>query len=1181
MQGPKEDAHYEQVPEKSEAALREEAVLDFWNREQIFEKSLEKDASKGEFIFYDGPPFATGVPHYGHILASAIKDAIPRYKTMRGYRVPRKWGWDCHGLPLENIIEKKLGLATKRDIEELGVEAFNEAARAAVMEYADEWKRIIPRIGRWADMERDYKTMDASYTESVWWSFKQLNEKGLVYEGFKSMHLCPRCGTTLSNFEVNQGYQDIKDIAVTVALPLLDGEGKETDTSLLVWTTTPWTLPGNMAAAVHEDFDYAVVEKKDEGAGKTVRFIVAKARLEAVFGADEYEVVEKLKGADLVGRSYLPPFDYWQQQEFASKEKAWKIYHADYVELGEEGTGAVHLAPAYGDEDMELAKREGVPIVHHVGLDGRFLDVVTDFAGMAAKPKDDTDAGVSHLDADIAVVRALKERGRLFAKENITHSYPHCWRCDTPLLNYATTSWFVKATALRDELVAENEKVHWVPEHVGSARFGDWLENVRDWAVSRTRYWGAPLPVWRNTATKEYRVLGSLAELQEYVPKSGNRYLLMRHGEAESNVRGILNADASVANPVTEAGKEQLAAAIEKLPKQVDLVVYSPLQRTRETAEFICARLGVASSACVADERLREVGVGAFEGKPSQERRAALGSPEAEFTESVEETETLNAVRARVGELLYELEREHAGKTILIVSHGDPLWMLEAVAAGADVPAALALGERYIKTGEVREISFTPMPHNRAYELDFHRPYIDEFELHDADGTRLERVPDIFDCWYESGSMPYAQQHHPFEHREVFDPGAGRGYPADFIAEGLDQTRGWFYSLIVLGTALFGRSPYQNVIVNGLILAEDGKKMSKRLQNYPDPMLIADRYGADTMRFYMLASSVVRGEDLNFSESGVAELARKNIGRLHNVLAFFELYEGAQTAACTTSSHVLDRWLYARVAALTAEVTAGFENYELDRAARPITEFIDDLSTWYLRRSRDRVKGADAADRAATLGTLRYALKTLALVAAPVMPFYADHLYRAVRAEDDPESVHLADWPEVGEDDAQVLEEMSMTRRIVSLALEARTKAGIPVRQPLARLLTTHSVRPEAAAYLALVRDEVNVKEVVHDVTLGSEVALDTELTPELELEGRARELMRAIQELRKKAGLAPQDRIVLSIESPAGDTLLDVHRDELMRTVGAEQLERGPTEGEQVRAGGVVYTVRVVHSDT
>ncbi|MEQ1665759.1 MAG: class I tRNA ligase family protein, partial [Bdellovibrionales bacterium] len=459
---------------KSEVALREEEVQAFWQREDIFNKSMERPAGaepKGEYIFYDGPPFATGLPHYGHILAGTIKDAIPRFWTMNGFRVKRRWGWDCHGLPLENLIEKKLGLANKKDIEDFGVKNFNEEARGAVLEYADDWKKIIPRLGRFVDMENDYRTMDSTYTESVWWVFKQLHEKGLVSEGYKAMHLCPRCGTTLSNFEVNLGYQDVKDIAVTVKMPLLDNEGKLTDTSILIWTTTPWTLPVNMAVAVNKDFEYVKVKiEKEEGL-----VILAKGRL-AQLGDSKYEIVVTLKGSDLIDLSYQPPFDYLQKQNIEGVETAWKIYHADYVELGEEGTGAVHIAPAYGEEDMNLAKEHNIPIVHHVDYEGRFMPFVTEFAGQLVKPKDDDATGVSHLDADIKVLKHLQEQGKIFKKENITHSYPHCWRDGTPLLNYGTTSWFVNVPQIKDKLVEANNKVKWVPDHVGANRFGNWLE---------------------------------------------------------------------------------------------------------------------------------------------------------------------------------------------------------------------------------------------------------------------------------------------------------------------------------------------------------------------------------------------------------------------------------------------------------------------------------------------------------------------------------------------------------------------------------------------------------------------------------------------------------------------------------------------------------------------------------
>lgn len=1137
--------------EKSEVALREEEVLVFWREHDIFKKSVQTPAGKepvGDFIFYDGPPFATGLPHYGHILAGTIKDAIPRYHTMNGKRVMRKWGWDCHGLPLENIIEKRLGLSTKRDIEEMGVKKFNEAAREAVLEYADDWRRIIPRMGRFVDMDDDYKTMDSSYTESVWWVFSELNRKGLVYEGFKSMHLCPRCGTTLSNFEVNQGYKDIKDIAVTVKLPLLDDAGEVTDTSLLVWTTTPWTLPGNMAAAVHNDIDYVKVKCMLEDTPETV--ILAKARL-AQLGTDQYEIVEEMKGSDLVGTRYVPPFDVFQGQEFTNKENAWTIYHADYVEIGEEGTGAVHLAPAYGEEDMELAKAKQIPIVHHVGEDGRFKEFVTHFAGQLVKPKDDEKADVSHLDSDIEVVKRLKDAGRLFRKENITHSYPHCWRCDTPLLNYATTSWFVRVTDIKDKLVEENSKVKWVPEHVGTNRFGKWLQGARDWAISRQRYWGAPLPIWRREDGTGYKVMGSLEEIKAHIPTSGNTYFLTRHGESELNTQNILNGELGVTNGLTPKGHAQVEEAIAFLKdKGIERIYHSPLERTTETARMIADTLGLPADEVIADDRLREMRFGEFEGKTVNEYHEYFGEGYNRLVKAPSGGETWTDVKKRMGEFLYEIERTVSGKRILIVSHNGALQMIQAAAYGTDHETLGTIIENDtfdMVNAEVREMLFTPLPHNDDYELDFHRPYIDEVTLYDTDGTKLTRVPDVFDCWFESGSMPYAEHHYPFENKERFETEL---FPAHFIAEGLDQTRGWFYSLIVLGTALFGKSPYQNVIVNGLALAEDGKKMSKSLQNYPDPMDLADRVGVDAVRYYLLTSPIIRGEDLNFSEKEVLELERKNIGRLHNVLAMYELYAD-DTKGSDASTNVLDRWMLARVNEAVRDITKGYEGYELDKATRPIEGLIDDISVWYLRRSRERLKGIDESDKKACLATLRHTLKTLALLMAPVMPFYAEYLFLRVREESDAESVHLMGWPKGGEVDPVVFGEMSMVREFVTLALEERQKANIKVRQPLPALHVSVKMENE---YASIIADEVNVKNVVFDLGENERARLDTTITPELKIEGEVRELMRAIQDARKEMGLMPQDRIVLIVDDGT-KLLIDTMEAEVLRTVGAGEV--------------------------
>lgn len=1206
----------------SEVAAREEEALAFWREHNIFKKSVETPAGAdpvGDFVFYDGPPFATGLPHYGHILASTIKDAVPRFWTMNGYRVERKWGWDCHGLPLENLIEKELGLATKRDIEEFGVQNFNEKARAAVMRYADDWREIIPRMGRWADMEDDYKTMNSTYTESVWWVFKALHEKGLVYEGFKSMHLCPRCGTTLSNFEVNQGYADIKDIAVTVKLPLLNEEGEPTDTSLLVWTTTPWTLPGNLAAAVKEDADYIKFElipiteykKEDE---KTDRATINSKEKEYVIVASEnrdvvesefgYTVteLEQFKGKELIGRSYDPPFPYLKKHfsflepdtlqvaDLKSCEEIksinnWKIVAANYVEIGGDGTGAVHLAPAYGEEDMELAKEKGISIFHHVDESGRFMGFVGDFAGQLVKPKDDDSAEVTHLDADIEVVKALKERGRLFKKENITHSYPHCWRCDTPLLNYATTSWFVRVTDFKDTLVAENEKVQWVPEYVGKNRFGKWLEGARDWAVSRQRYWGAPLPVWRNPETGEYNVLGSIDEMKQYIRTSGNTYTIMRHGQSESNIERVINSDVAKADGLTEEGKEQVRAQVSELnAKDINLIVTSPFQRTRETAEIVRAELGLSEDAVVTDDRFQELLVGdALQGKSWSDHSALFDSFGEQFyttPEGVPENRT--DVQRRVGELLYELERTHTNTNILLIGHGSSTFAAECVARGADRADAPDLKtEVWLKNAEIHTLDFVPLPHNDDYTLDLHRPYIDEVELFAGD-TKLERVPDVFDCWFESGSMPYGQHHYPFKMSEEFENSL---FPANFIAEGLDQTRGWFYSLIVLGTALFGKSPYEHVIVNGTVLAEDGQKMSKRLQNYPDPMDVRNQYGADAMRLYLLASSVMRGEDLNFSEKEVAELQRKVIGRLHNVLQFYLLYRNDELElGPVASENIMDIWLQMRLNETIQAVTNGFNSYELDRATRPIIEFVDDLSVWYVRRSRERIKMGSETDKTFALRTLKYVLFEFSKVIAPAMPFYAEYLWRELRSPSDEVSVHLKRWPSFDTVDRDVLEKMKLAREIVSLALEQRAKSGIKVRQPLPQLKIRDGTALVFAAlddrYVEIIRDEVNVKEVVCDSTLDEPVALDTTITEELAREGAVRELMRVVQEVRKKSGYNPEDRVTLTIQTEHTD-VVTAFEDEIKTKVGADAIEYANTDGETVTAGDHTFTISLTITES
>ncbi|MEK7461493.1 MAG: class I tRNA ligase family protein [Patescibacteria group bacterium] len=1039
------------MSDKSERAKKEEKILQFWKENKIFEKSLEKESPKGELVFYDGPPFATGLPHYGHILAGTIKDVVPRYKTMQGFHLSRRWGWDCHGLPIENLIEKELGLETKKDIEKFGIAEFNKHARESVFRFEKDWKEIIPRTGRWVDMEHSYKTMDAKYTESVWWSFKQLYEKGLVYQGFKSMHLCPRCETTLSNFEVNLGYKDITDISVYVKFELVDEPG----TYLLAWTTTPWTLPGNVALAVNPNTEYI----KYRWAGDT--FIVSKKFFDS--GKYPSSVSEQIPGRNLVGKRYKTLFDYYLKES--------QVYGAEFV-TSEDGTGIVHIAPAFGEDDYNLSLKEKLPFLQHVGTDGKFKPETQDFAGELAKPKD------NHQATDIKIIKYLAGKNALFAKEKIVHSYPHCWRCDTPLLNYASSSWFVKVTKLKNKLVQNNKNVKWVPRDIRDGRFGKWLEGARDWAISRSRFWGTPLPVWRNADGSKSLVVDSIEILKKYIKKSGNKYFIMRHGESDNLVKGVPDMTGDPNNHLTEKGTEEVRGMIKEL-KKIDLIISSPFQRTHESAEIVKKELGLPDGALQIEPRLHEM----------------------------EEDENVPTLRCRMGEVLFDIDHKHKDKTILLVSHGMPLWVLQRVAEGKQSDD-FKPGEQ-LKPAEVVSISFVPYPHNENYELDLHRPYIDEVVL-EKSGEEYRRVPEIFDTWYDSGSVPFASR------------GTRDYLPADFIAEGLDQTRGWFYTMIVLSTALFNKSPYRQVIVNGLILAEDGKKMSKRLKNYPELTYVLDKYGADALRYYLMSSPAVRAEDLAFSEKSLDEIAKKNLTRLENVVSFYELYaEGPYGKR--VSKNVLDSWIDARLTQLIADVTEGLDKYELDRASRPIADFIDDLSTWYLRRSRNR---PDA------LPKLREILLTLAKILAPFMPFIAEDIYLKLRGENDPESVHLCGWPAIKRPSFSlfrssttiILKNMEETRHLVSLALEARAKANIKVRQPLSELKIKNTKLSEE--FLTLIREELNVKRVTADATLVSEAELDTSLTDALIEEGKVRDAIRAIQDIRKEKGLTPKEKM-------------------------------------------------------
>lgn len=1152
---------------KKTVSEREEEILRSWQDNKIFEKSLELRRGGELFTFYDGPPFATGKPHYGHMPSSFLKDVIPRYQTMRGKYVPRRWGWDCHGLPLENIIEQELGLAHKKDIEQYGIAKFNAEAERAVLRFADAWKQFIPRIGRWVDMENDYRTMDPTYTESVWWVFKTLHEKGLIYEGYKSMHICPRCETTLANFEVSQGYKDITDISVTVKFELADEPG----TFVLAWTTTPWTLPGNVALAVNPDIEYVIAESNSslkrgitdgELSLETGRYIFAADRFSSIVKEGNYfsDNIKKIKGSELVGKKYKPPFDYYSKDEkLENRENGWKIYAADFVST-QEGTGVVHIAPAFGEDDMRLGKEHNLPFIQHVSMDGTFKKEVGDnLAGFSVKPKDD------HQKTDIEILKLLHARGALFSKQKITHSYPFCWRCDTPLLNYAASSWFVNVSGKRGDLKKTNQEITWIPPHLKDGRFGKGLETAPDWAISRTRFWGAPLPVWKCGACKEQFVAGSLKDLETRRTRKPNTFILMRHGEREDISREkdnpkeydpvVISSKPDVNIHVSENGKARVRAVAEELAKEggIDLIFSSDFIRTRETSEIVSEALGGAP--VVYDVHLRELNHGdEFEGRTVADYRAFFSSPEERFTKKPEGGETLRDVRARMMQALREIDATHEGKRVLVISHGDPLWILECALKNMSEKESVVYREtNYMKQGETRRVEFKNYPYGEDGRLNMHRPYIDDVALRCECGGEMKRILEVFDCWFESGSMPYGQHHYPFDSFDKtpdksaegrqgteFDPARDVGFPADFIAEGLDQTRGWFYSLHVLATNLFGKPAYKHVVVNGIILAEDGQKMSKRLKNYPDPMDVIATYGADALRLYILSSPVVYAQDMNFSEKGVGEVYKKVILRLLNIVSFYEQYAGSDDTAKVSfddSLHALDKFILVELQNAKEAVEKALDEYQPQRASRAVADFIDVLSTVYLQYSRDRFKEDDPRHHQAR-GVLRYVLAHVAKLSAPLIPFLAERVYGSVKFADAAESVHLEDWPTVDvaialfEEDAK---EVAKIPEIVEAILAERSNAGIPVRQPLRLSKVAHL--PKNDECHEVIRARVNVESLEEDTSLPAvhPAWIDREITPELREKGMLREFTRGVQEARKIAGLKSRDHIILEVYSEGG----------------------------------------------
>ena len=992
---------FKPVSNKVAFPAMEEGILAFWKEDSTFEKSLKKNEGKERYKFYDGPPFATGLPHYGHLLAGTIKDIVPRYQTMRGKYVERRFGWDTHGLPIEALAQDALGVAGAPEIKKLGIDKFNEQCRSMVLKYVSEWRKTVTRMGRWVDFDHDYKTMQPEFMETIWWVFKQLWNQGRVYKSHRIMPYSWKLSTPLSNFEAGSNYKDVQDPTVTVRTPvvsfpegsrlasLVSGPQSERPVVyLLVWTTTPWTLPENLAMCAGANIDYVAVRDVTDEA-KPV-YIMAKLRLPAIFKKPEqYEIIAEFKGTELKGTSYEPIFPYFADK---AAEGAFKVLNDDYVTT-DDGVGIVHIAPAYGEDDFRVCKEAGMTaFVDPLDDACAFTDAIPEYKGRFCK------------ECDKDIIKQLKGMGKLVHQATIVHSYPYCDRTDTPLIYRAIDAWYVKVEDLHERLAKNNAGVHWTPDYVGEKRFGNWLEEARDWNISRNRFWGSCIPVWINDADPDDMIcVGSIKELEEL---SGEKV------------------------------------------------------------------------------------------------------------------------------------------------------------------------------------------------TDLHKHFVDKIVIK-KDGKTYHRTPEVLDCWFESGSMPYAQQHYMGE-------GDFKDYfPADFIAEGLDQTRGWFYTLMVLGTCLFDQSPYKNVIVNGLVLAEDGKKMSKRLKNYPDPNLMLDTYGADAIRLYMIYSPVVKAESLKFSENGVKQLMRDLLIPWWNAYSFFVTYanvDGFNDAEVVypESANVLDKWIVSSMETLINDVTAAMDEYDLQRSVRPFVKFVEDLTNWYIRRSRRRFwKSTNDGDKLSAYRTLRYVLVQLAKVAAPFTPFIAEEIYRNLKGASDPASVHLCDFPtaNAAARDLALEKRMADVQAAVELGRRLRADNDLKVRQPLAVLKLAGG---DVKGLEELIEDELNVKNVAFIAdetelcevtfkanfkTLGKKcgakmkavaagiaalksfsgsttiegieltaddvlvtrkpkeglvvasqgaivVGLETALTPELISEGLAREFVSNVQSMRKEADFEVTQRIALTVEA-------------------------------------------------
>lgn len=1058
----------------------EEKVLEFWKDKDVFQKSLSKTKKGKKFVFYEGPPTANGRPGIHHVIGRVFKDIILRFRTMQGYHVPRKAGWDTQGLPVEIEVEKQLGIKNKQDIEKYGIAQFNKKAKESVWKYKEEWERLTERTGLWLDFENAYITYENSYLEKLWGIFGAIHKKGLLKKFYKVVPWCPRCQTSLSSHELGQpgAYREVEDPSVFIKFKI---KGKKNE-YLLAWTTTPWTLPANLAVAVNIGLTY----NKYSINGELIWAAVAPHFVKE----GKIEVVEKLLGQRLVGLKYEPLY---------SNSGPHEVMAADFVSA-DEGTGLVHIA-SFGEDDVQLMRSKVKEFPVTIDDRGR---VVNGLPG----------AGKYIKEADKDIVEDLKKRNLLFHGTTIKHEYPFCWRCSSALIYFPRDSWFVEMSKLRGDLIRENEKINWIPENLKEGRFGEWLKEVKDWAISRERYWGTPLPIWECENCKDFLVAGSLNDLNKFAYNK-NKFWITRHAESIHNLRRTIAIDGDgERSELTEEGKQQAEGYGQQLKnKKIKFIYCSPFYRTKQTAEIINKHL---EAKIIFDDRLVDINCGIFNNRPIVDHQNYFKSRLEMFTKKPEGAETLTDVRRRMMAAVLEINRKHRDENILIISHGDSLWMLESGLLGLNNQESLEWGDKnYLRVGKIKNLQFNNWPFDEDGGLDLHRPYIDDvFLVCPKCDDKIKRVREVADVWFDSGGMPFAAEEYP-----------GR-YPADYICEAIDQTRGWFYTLLAEGVLLGRGAPYKKVICYGHILDKHGQKMSKSKGNVVDPWEMINKYGVDLVRWYFYTVNPP-GEPKRFDEAELVKVRNQFHNLVFNSYVFLKTYGNSKNASTVSakSKNILDQWILSRLNETILKATKDLENYEIGDAAKAISNLVDDLSRWYIRRSRKRAEA---------LPVLKDILLDICRLTAPFCPFFAEALFLSLGEK---KSVHLESYPKANKKliNLELVEDMVLVRHWASLALAQRSEKGIKVRQPLTCLrVKKQTLRvKDNKNLLSVLADETNVKEVVFDEGIAGEVEVDCNITDELRREGQLRELARMIQELRHDAGYQPNDWITLMADLP------------------------------------------------